>query len=83
MPPTIWSHSLCATSVFVTRERPKAATAPYSASAVAAPSPEAKPMARPSARVRRMQSTPMGPTGAAMEKPMIRPRRKVARSTGC
>src|SRR5215471_19823183 len=39
-------------------------------------------MARPSARVRRMHSTPMGPTGAAMEKPMIRPQRKVAESTG-
>src|SRR5213594_329623 len=36
---------------------------------------------RPSERVRRMQSTPMGPTGAAMDRPMIRPRRKMAGST--
>ena len=42
---------------------------PYTASAVAAPSPESRPAARPWASVRRMHSTPMGPTGAAMAKP--------------
>src|SRR4030042_2781193 len=44
--------------------------------AVAAPSPVTKPERRPSVKVRRIQSTPMGPTGAAMEKPMMRPRSK-------
>ena len=46
------------------------------ASAVAAPRPEMKPDARPSANVRRMHSTPIGPTGAAIEKPMMNPRSK-------
>ena len=47
------------------------------ASAVAAPNPEINPDKRPSAKVLRMQSTPIGPTGAAMEIPMSRPRRNV------
>src|SRR5439155_23236421 len=61
--------------------RPKAATAPYVASAHAAPSPEAKPIRRPYAIVRRRQSAPIGPTGAAMEKPMTRPRSRKQGST--
>src|SRR5512133_850414 len=59
---------------------PKPATQPYMPSAVAAPSPDIKPEARPSARVRRMHNTPIGPTGAAMEKPIRRPRKKRERS---
>src|SRR4030067_1819597 len=35
-----------------------------------------KPAVRPSAKVRRMHNTPMGPSGAAMEKPISNPRRK-------
>lgn len=35
--------------------------------------PEAKPLLIPPDSVRRMQSSPMGPTGAAMEKPKISP----------
>jgi hypothetical protein len=47
--------------------------APYNASAVAAPKPEKKPMIRPWAKVRRIHNIPMGPTGAAMDIPMINP----------
>src|SRR4030042_304 len=43
------------------------------ASAVAAPRPDSSPAAPPSASVRRIQSTPIGPTGAAMENPITRP----------
>src|SRR5579872_1519063 len=43
------------------------------ASADAAPSPDAKPTIRPCASVRRMHSTPIGPTGAAIEKPRTSP----------
>ena len=54
------------------------------ASAEAAPSPVASPAARPSARVRRMQSTPIGPTGAAIEKPMMMPRiKRLTLTPGC
>jgi hypothetical protein len=53
--------------------KPNAAMHPYKASAVAAPKPETSPWSRPSASVRRMHSTPMGPTGAAMEKPIMSP----------
>lgn len=52
---------------------PKPATAPYVASAHAAPRPVTNPEIRPSVKVRLMVSTPIGPTGAAMEKPMINP----------
>src|SRR3712207_1946110 len=55
--------------------------APYTASAVAAPRPETKPEARPSASVRRMHSTPIGPTGAATAKPIMRPSRNRPTST--
>jgi hypothetical protein len=47
-------------------------------SALAAPIPDKKPASRPSAKVRRMQRTPIGPTGAAMEKPIKSPRRKIS-----
>ena len=40
---------------------------------MAAPRPERKPDARPSDSVRRMQRMPIGPTGAAMENPMMSP----------
>lgn len=53
---------------------PNPAMMPNIASALAAPNPETRPDQRPSANVRRMHNTPIGPTGAAMEKPMIRPR---------
>jgi len=49
-------------------------------SAVAAPIRERKPMSRPSASVRRMQSTPMGPTGAVMAKPSSQPLSKMGTS---
>jgi hypothetical protein len=54
---------------------PKAAIDAYKASAVAAPSPDAAPTARPSASVRRMHNNPIGPIAAAIAKPMARPRR--------
>ena len=47
---------------------------------MAAPNPEIKPDARPSDSVRRMHNTPIGPTGAAIENPMSRPRQKKFRS---
>src|SRR5215470_16200092 len=40
--------------------------------------PVAKPMPMPSASVRRMHRTPIGPTGAAIEKPRSTAWRKVA-----
>jgi len=43
----------------------------YTVSAVAAPIPEIRPKMHPWTIDRRMHSTPMGPTGAAMEKPMM------------
>lgn len=46
---------------------------PYKASAVAAPNPDNNPINLPEDIVRFMQRTPIGPTGAAIEKPMIRP----------
>lgn len=48
----------------------------YTESAAAAPSPEKRPENRPNCKVLRMQSTPIGPTGAAMEKPSIIPFKK-------
>src|SRR3989442_14998011 len=41
-----------------------------------APRPDTKPTRRPYAIVGRMQRAQTGPTGAAMENPMMRPRRK-------
>ena len=52
---------------------PNAATKPYRESAVAAPKPDNKPTTLPDDKVRLMHSIPIGPTGAAIEKPMIRP----------
>ncbi|MDO9545201.1 MAG: hypothetical protein Q7J07_00430 [Pelolinea sp.] len=46
---------------------------PYTASADAAPKPLAKPDLNPFCSVRRMHSTPIGPTGAAIEKPSTIP----------
>ena len=54
---------------------PKAAIAPYIISAVAAPIPDKKPVNLPLESVRRIQSTPIGPTGAAMDKPINKPRK--------
>lgn len=54
-------------------ERPSAAARPYRLSAVAAPSPEARPFLKPPLRVRWMQRIPIGPTGAAMENPRTNP----------
>ena len=61
--------------------KPSAAMQPYIASAVAAPSPDTKPTSRPIASVRRMQRTPIGPTGAAMARPRMKPRRMSAGTT--
>jgi len=52
---------------------PRAAASPYRLSAVAAPSPEARPFLNPPLRVRWMQRMPIGPTGAAMENPKTNP----------
>ncbi len=60
---------------------PNAAMAPYAASAVATPNPEASPMAQPDPSVRRMTSSVMGPTAAAMVKPRTSPRRTSSLST--
>lgn len=49
---------------------PKAAIAPNNASAVAAPSPVTNPDQRPLTSVRLMHKIPIGPTGAAIEKPI-------------
>jgi len=54
-------------------ESPSAAARPYRLSAVAAPSPEARPLLNPPLRVRWMQRMPIGPTGAAMENPRTNP----------
>src|SRR5689334_22067387 len=43
-------------------------------SAVAMPRPEAKPLGQPRSSVRRMQSSAIGPTGAAMASPISSPR---------
>jgi hypothetical protein len=72
-PPNKRSHSCCWMSVSEMKVKPNAATHPYMASAVAAPKPEISPWSRPSASVRRIHSTPIGPTGAAIEKPIMRP----------
>jgi hypothetical protein len=80
-PPTMRSHTCCWTRKSEMKAKPKAAMQPYTASAVAAPKPEIKPWSRPSARVRRMHRTPMGPTGAAMLKPMMAPLRRVSALT--
>src|SRR5437868_1600363 len=56
--------------------RPNPATQPYAASAVAAPRPVASPLPRPLFKERRMHSTPIGPTGAAIESPMTQPLKK-------
>ena len=56
--------------------KPKAATDAKRAWAVLAPRPERKPFSRPADRVRCMQMTPTGPTGAAMVKARRRPLRK-------
>ena len=45
----------------------------YSASAAAAPRPQMNPSRDPSASVRVMHSIPMGPNGAAIDRPIIRP----------
>jgi hypothetical protein len=55
---------------------PNAAMLAYIESAVAAPSPMNIPRACPSANVLRMHSTPTGPIGIAIAKPMIKPFKK-------
>ncbi len=56
--------------------KPNAAIHPYTASAVAAPRPDTNPCTRPLDNVRLMHKIPMGPTGAATEKPITNPFRK-------
>lgn len=53
----------------MTSVKPKPAAKPYSASAVAAPSPDKKPCSLLNAIVLRMHRIPMGPTGAAIDNP--------------
>lgn len=53
--------------------KPKPAIIPYTVSAIAAPIPVTNPEIRPSDNVRFIVSTPIGPTGAATEKPMSKP----------
>src|SRR5271154_3297639 len=59
-----------------TKVRPKAATTPKRASAVAAPSPDTNPASRPSKIVRRRHRMPTGPTGTAIMAPITMPFRK-------
>jgi hypothetical protein len=53
----------------------------YTASATAAPRPEQMPLAIPFASVRRMQSSPIGPIGAATAHPIATPRTSVSTKT--
>jgi hypothetical protein len=53
----------------MTAATPKAPTAPYAASATAAPMPVARPTAVPWFSVRWITSRPIGPTGAAIASP--------------
>src|ERR1035441_1209826 len=53
---------------------PNPAMAPYSVSASAAPKPERRPDLQPFSRVRSIQSTLTGPTGAEMIRPTAKPR---------
>jgi hypothetical protein len=64
----------------VTAVTPKAAIAPYDASAAATPRPEARPTTKPDASVRRIVRIEIGPTAAAIPNPITNPRRK---SSGC
>jgi len=52
------------------------------ASADAAPRPESMPEARPWVNVRLIHSAPIGPTGAAIEKPIASPLSRKLRSMG-
>ena len=52
---------------------PNAAMQPYRPSAVAVPNPERKPLSIPFDNVRLIQSTAIGPTGAAIENPKTIP----------
>ncbi|MNT41446.1 hypothetical protein D3C72_1778060 [compost metagenome] len=69
-PPPSASGVLAWVSPSMSQRTLKAPTAPYTASAAAAPRPVASPAARPRSRVRCMVNKPMGPTGAAMSTPM-------------
>ena len=70
IPPNNLSQTAWLIRKYVITVRLKAAIVPYKASAVAAPKPDTKPALRPWASVRRMQSIPIGPTGAAMVSPI-------------
>ncbi len=78
-PPPIRRNQACwLTRKFEIKVRPKPAIDPYIPSAVTAPRPVTRPETRPSANVRRMHRTPIGPTGAAIERPMAMPLNKKA-----
>src|SRR5439155_9458800 len=62
----VWMPSSQAISVVT----PNAPMAPYTASAMAAPRPVARSAARPWSTVRWIASTPICPTGAAIDSPM-------------
>ena len=78
-PPTMPSRRSMPTRSSVIVVSPNAAIAPYVASAVATPRPDMNPYVHPRATVRRMTSSPIGPSENATAKPITRPRRKSSR----
>lgn len=72
-PPNNFNQYACVSKKVEIAVKPNPATAPYTESAVAAPIPVIKPEIRPSVNVRFIVNKPIGPTGAATEKPIIKP----------
>src|SRR5437870_2582890 len=72
-PPPRRSADTCASRKPEMAVSPNPAIHPYAASAVAAPRPVASPAVRPCSRLRRMHSRPIGPTGAAIDRPITSP----------
>jgi hypothetical protein len=80
-PPIKRNKICCWSRKLEIKVKPNAAILPYRASAVAAPTPDRNPIILPEDKVRFMQRIPIGPTGAAIEKPMIKPLYKLLIST--
>lgn len=73
MPPTSCSHHPELARNAANAPMPTPAISPYIASATAAPIPQRNPVSLPADNVRFMHRSPIGPTGAAIEKPIIAP----------
>lgn len=73
IPPINCIQNSCAKRNEEITVNPNPAIMPYTVSAIAAPIPVTNPEIRPSVNVRFMVSTPIGPTGAAIESPMMIP----------